>query len=146
HLAEYVTGLEITELCADLSTLVEGRMLDDDGNVLLRFNNGARGVLIASQVSAGEENALRLRVYGEKGGIDWAQEDPNNPVVKMLDQHRHHVRAGKGYAVAATLGGFAVHIARVPSGHPEVLLEAFGNIYRNFAVAVSANLNAETPT
>src|SRR5690606_23379960 len=146
HLAEYVTGLEITELCADLSTLVEGRMLDDDGNVLLRFNNGARGVLIASQISAGEENALRLRVYGEKGGIDWAQEDPNNLIVKMLDQPRQYIRTGNAYAAPHTLSSFAVHNTRVPSGHPEGLLEAFGNIYRNFALTVSAKLNGETPT
>lgn len=146
HLAEYVTGLSITELCADLSTLVEGRMLDDDGNVLLRFDNGARGVLVASQISAGEENALRIRVYGEKGGIEWAQEDPNNLIVKLLDQPRQYIRTGNGYVAPYTLSSFATHNTRIPSGHPEGLLEAFANIYRNFALTVSARINGETPT
>ncbi|MGB4725471.1 MAG: Gfo/Idh/MocA family oxidoreductase, partial [Sediminibacterium sp.] len=77
HLAEYITGAQITQLCADLNAMVEGRMLDDDGNVLLQFSNGARGVLMASQVAAGEENALKIRIYGEKGGLEWAQHDPN---------------------------------------------------------------------
>ena len=85
HLAEYITGLDITYLCADLNILVEGRALDDDGNVLLKFNNGAAGVLMASQVAAGEENALKIRVYGEKGGIEWAQHEPNTLLVKWLD-------------------------------------------------------------
>ncbi|WP_257669448.1 Gfo/Idh/MocA family protein [Parapedobacter tibetensis] len=146
HLAEYVTGLQITELCADLSTLVEGRLLDDDGNVLLRFDNGARGVLTASQISAGEENALRIRVYGEKGGIEWAQEDPNNLIIKILDQPRQYIRTGNAYQPPYTLSSFATHNTRIPSGHPEGLLEAFGNIYRNFVLTVSAKLNGETPT
>lgn len=146
HLAEYVSGLQITELCADLSTLVEGRLLDDDGNVLLRFDNGARGVLIASQISAGEENALRIRVYGEKGGIEWAQEDPNNLILKLLDQPRQYIRTGNAYQTPYALSSFAVHNTRIPSGHPEGLLEAFGNIYRNFALTVSAKLNGEAPT
>ncbi len=146
HLAEYVTGLRIDELCADLSTLVEGRLLDDDGNVLLRFDNGARGVLVASQISAGEENALRIRVYGERGGIEWAQEDPNNLIVKLLDQPRQYIRTGNGYAAPYALSSFATHNTRIPSGHPEGLLEAFANIYRNFALTVSAKLNGETPT
>jgi len=146
HLAEYVTGLRITELCADLSTLVEGRLLDDDGNVLLRFDNGARGVLVASQISAGEENALRIRVYGEKGGIEWAQEDPNNLIVKLLDQPRQYIRTGNAYQAPYTLSKFATHNTRIPAGHPEGLLEAFANIYRNFVLTVSAKLNGETPT
>lgn len=146
HLAEYVTGLEITELCADLSTLVAGRQLDDDGNVLLRFNTGARGVLYASQISAGDENPLRIRVYGEKGGIEWAQEDPNNLIVKLLDQPRQYYRTGNAYKAPYTLSTFAMHNTRIPAGHPEGLLEAFANIYRNFALTVSAKLNGETPT
>jgi predicted dehydrogenase len=85
HLAEYISGLQITHLCADLQIMVPGRALDDDGNVLLRFNNGATGVLMASQVAAGEENALKIRVYGEKGGIEWAQQEPNTLIVKWLD-------------------------------------------------------------
>lgn len=146
HLAEYVTGLQITELCADLSTLVEGRLLDDDGSVLLRFDNGARGVLTASQIAAGEENALRIRVYGEKGGLEWANEDPNNLIVKLLDQPRQYYRTGNNYAAPYTLSSFATHNTRIPSGHPEGLLEAFANIYRNFALTVSARLEGREPS
>ena len=94
HLAEYITGLKITELCADLNIMVEGRHLDDDGNVLLKFENGAAGVLMASQVAAGEENALKIRVYGEKGGIEWAQHEPNTMIVKWLDKPAQSLRAG----------------------------------------------------
>ncbi len=146
HLAEYVTGLNIIELCADLSILVEGRLLDDDGSVLLRFDNGARGVLTASQIAAGEENALRIRVYGEKGGLEWANEDPNNLIVKLLDQPRQYYRTGNSYEPPYTLSSFATHNTRIPSGHPEGLLEAFGNIYRNFALTVAAKLEGRAPT
>ncbi|SEM49958.1 Predicted dehydrogenase [bacterium A37T11] len=146
HLAEYITGLKITEICADLTTFVEGRLLDDDGNVLLRFDNGAKGVLIASQIAAGDENALRIRVYGEKGGLEWANEDPNNLVVKLLDQPRQIYRTGNAYTAPYTLSGFATHNTRIPAGHPEGLLEAFANIYRNFILTVSAKINGETPT
>lgn len=146
HLAEYVSGLKISELCADLSIVVEGRHLDDDGNVLLRFNNGANGVLIASQIAAGEENALTLRVYGEKGGIEWKQHDPNNLYVKLLDRPLQVYRTGNAYEAPYTLSSFATHNTRIPAGHPEGLLEAFGNIYRNFVLTVSAKLDGETPT
>jgi len=146
HLAEYVSGLRITELCADLSTLVEGRQLDDDGSVLLRFDNGARGVLMASQISAGEENAVRLRIYGEKGGLEWANEDPNNLIIKMLDQPRQLYRTGNAYAAPYTLSSFATHNTRIPAGHPEGLLESFANIYRNFALTSSAKREGNTPT
>lgn len=146
HLAEYVSGLRISELCADLSVVVEGRHLDDDGNVLLRFNNGANGVLIASQIAAGEENALTLRVYGEKGGIEWKQHDPNNLYVKLLDRPLQVYRTGNAYEAPYTLSSFATHNSRIPAGHPEGLLEAFGNIYRNFALTVSAKMNGENPT
>ena len=146
HLAEYVSGLKISELCADLSIVVEGRHLDDDGNVLLRFNNGANGVLIASQIAAGEENALTLRVYGEKGGIEWKQHDPNNLYVKLLDRPLQVYRTGNAYEAPYTLSSFATHNTRIPAGHPEGLLEAFGNIYRNFVLTVSAKLGGETPT
>lgn len=141
HLAEYVSGLKVTHLCADLQTFVEGRHLDDDGNVLLKFDNGATGVLIASQVAAGEENAIRLRVYGEKGGIDWCQVDSNTLLVKRLDKPTEIYRTGSGY-----VGSFAVHNTRVPAGHPEGYLEAFANIYRNFSLTLNAKLNGETPT
>jgi len=138
HLAEYVSGLRITELCADLTTFVEGRLLDDDGSVLLHFEDGAKGVLMASQISAGEENAVRIRIYGEKGGLEWANEDPNNLIVKMLDQPRQLYRTGNAYAAPFTLSSFATHNTRIPAGHPEGLLESFANIYRNFALTVSA--------
>ncbi|NGM61177.1 Gfo/Idh/MocA family oxidoreductase [Sphingobacterium sp. SGG-5] len=146
HLAEYVSGLRITELCADLTTFVEGRLLDDDGSVLLHFENGAKGVLMASQVAAGEENAVRLRIYGEKGGLEWANEDPNNLIIKMLDQPRQLYRTGNAYAAPYTLSSFATHNTRVPAGHPEGLLESFANIYRNFAATVSAKKEGRTPT
>lgn len=146
HLAEYISGLRITELCADLTTFVEGRLLDDDGSVLLRFENGAKGILIASQIAAGEENAVRIRIYGEKGGLEWANEDSNNLVVKMLDQPRQVYRTGNNYAAPYTLSSFAIHNTRIPAGHPEGLLESFANIYRNFADTVSAKREGYTPT
>lgn len=146
HLAEHVTGLKIQEVCADLTTFVEGRLLDDDGSVLLRFNDGAKGVLMASQISAGEENAVRIRVYGEKGGLEWANEDPNNLIVKMLDQPRQLYRTGNAYMSPYTLSSFATHNTRIPAGHPEGLLESFANIYRNFALTVSAKREGRTPT
>lgn len=146
HLAEYVSGLKIQELCADLTTFVEGRLLDDDGSVLLRFENGAKGVLMASQISAGEENAVRIRIYGEKGGLEWANEDPNNLIIKMLDQPRQLYRTGNAYAAPYTLSSFATHNTRVPAGHPEGLLESFANIYRNFASTVTAKREGRTPT
>ncbi|WP_293955827.1 MULTISPECIES: Gfo/Idh/MocA family protein [unclassified Sphingobacterium] len=146
HLAEYVSGLKIEELCADLTTFVEGRLLDDDGSVLLRFENGAKGVLMASQISAGEENAVRIRIYGEKGGLEWANEDPNNLIIKMLDQPRQLYRTGNAYGAPYTLSSFATHNTRVPAGHPEGLLESFANIYRNFAATVTAKREGKNPT
>ncbi|MCU0382074.1 MAG: Gfo/Idh/MocA family oxidoreductase, partial [Chitinophagaceae bacterium] len=144
HLAEYITGMKITRICADLNVMVEGRALDDDGNVLLKFENGAAGVLMASQVAAGEENALKIRVYGEKGGIEWAQQEPNTLLVKWLDQPTQILRAGANYG--DRLSTFATHNARTPGGHPEGYLEAFGNIYRNFALTLSARIDGGTPT
>ena len=144
HLAEYVTGSQITHLCADLNAMVEGRILDDDGNVLLRMSNGARGVLMASQVAAGEENALKIRIYGEKGGIEWAQHEPNTLLVKWLDQPTQILRAGGNYG--DRLSSFATSNCRTPGGHPEGYLEAFANIYRNFAQTLSARIDGTTPT
>ena len=143
HLAEYVSGLKITRLCADLNTVVEGRMLDDDGNVLLRFDNGANGVLMASQVAAGEENALKIRVYGENGGLEWRQEEPNTLLVKWLDQPTQVLRAGAGYS--DRLSSYAIHNTRTPGGHPEGFLEAFANLYRNFALTLSARIDGTEP-
>jgi len=143
HLAEYITGAKVTKLCADLNIMVQGRALDDDGNVLLKFDNGAAGVLIASQVAAGEENALKIRIYGEKGGLEWAQQEPNTLLVKWLDQPTQILRAGSGYA---HLSSFATKNCRTPGGHPEGYLEAFGNIYRNFAQTLLCRVNGGEPT
>lgn len=140
NLAEYVSGLQVTEICADLNTVVEGRKLDDDGAVLLRFNNGATGVLFASQIAAGEENNIKIRVYGEKGGIEWQQEDANTLRVKWLDKPMEIFRTGTGY-----VSSFAAHNSRTPSGHPEGYLEAFANHYRNFSLTVKAALQQEKP-
>src|SRR5580765_1649513 len=144
HLAEYITGSKIAKLCADLSILVDGRALDDDGNVLLKFDNGAAGVLMASQVAAGEENALKIRVYGEKGGLEWAQHEPNTLLIKWLDQPAQILRAGANYG--DRLSPYATHNCRTPGGHPEGYLEAFGNIYRNFALSLSSKLSGSKPT
>jgi predicted dehydrogenase len=115
--------------------------LDDDGNVLLKFDNGAAGVLMASQVAAGEENALKIRVYGEKGGIEWAQMEPNTLLVKWLDAPAQLLRAGGNYG--DRLSSFATSNCRTPGGHPEGYLEAFANIYKNFATTLSAKMNGE---
>jgi len=144
HLTEYITGLQITHMCADLNIMVEGRILDDDGNVLLKFDNGAAGVLMASQVAAGEENALKIRIYGERGGLEWAQHEPNTLIVKWLDQPTQILRAGANYT--NVLSSFATHNCRTPGGHPEGYLEAFGNIYRNFALTLSARIDGTQPS
>jgi predicted dehydrogenase len=140
NLAEYITGLRIAELCADLTTFVEGRPLDDDGNVLLRFEGGARGVLYASQISVGEENALHIRVYGEKGGIEWDQQQPNTLVVKWIDRPTELYRTAAGY-----LSERAKMNTRLPMGHPEGFIEAFANIYRNFLMALECRLDGAEP-
>lgn len=139
NLAEYISGLQVTNVCADLNTMVEGRQLDDDGSVLLQFNNGARGVLAATQVAAGEENNLSIKIYGENGGLEWHQQEPNTLLLKWLDKPAEVLRAGSGY-----LTEIARHNSRTPGGHPEGYLEAFGNIYRNFALTVSAKINNTT--
>ena len=143
HLAEYISGLKITQLCADLNILVEGRRLDDDGNVLLKFENGAAGVLMASQVAAGEENALKIRIYGEKGGLEWAQHEPNTLLVKWLDKPTQIFRAGANYGA---LSNYTTNSCRTPGGHPEGYLEAFANIYKNFAQTLSAKIDGTTPS
>lgn len=137
HLAEFITGLKITHLCADLNIMVPGRALDDDGNVLLKFDNGGAGVLMASQVAAGEENALKIRVYGENGGLEWSQQEPNTLLVKWLDKPTQIYRAGTN----GFLHPEALFNTRTPGGHPEGYLEAFANLYRNFAVALSAKID-----
>lgn len=140
HLAEYISGLKISKLCADLNIMVKGRALDDDGNVLLRFDNGATGVLMASQVAAGEENALKIRIYGEKGGLEWAQQEPNTLLLKWHEQPAQILRTGTG-----SLSSYATHNTRTPGGHPEGYLEAFGNLYRNFAIVLSSIMEGTKP-
>ena len=131
NLAEYITGLKITEICAMLNTVVKGRHLDDDSSMLLRFDNGASGVLMATQVAAGEENNLNIRVYGEKGGLEWRQEEPNTMILKWLGKPKEIIRAGQSY-----LSDEAKGFTRTPAGHPEGYLEAFANLYRAFSRAV----------
>lgn len=139
NLAEYITGLKITEVCADLSIFVDGRLLDDDGNVLLRFDSGAKGVLHASQISAGEENSLNIRVYGETGGLEWHQMEPNTLLHKTNEGVRI-IRTGVG-----NLSERAQAHTRIPAGHPEGYLEAFASIYRNFARTVRARIEGRDP-
>ena len=141
HLAEYISGLKITKMCADLQTFVAGRKLEDDGNILLGFENGATGVLSASQVAAGEENSLKIRIYGEHGGLEWNQQDANTLLFKQLDAPTQIFRAGQQY-----LSSSAKHNIRLPAGHPEGYIEAFANIYRNFAVSLLATMQGIEPT
>lgn len=140
HLAEYVTGMKTTEICADINIYVPNRLLDDDGAALLRFEGGATGVLIATQIAAGEENAIKLRVYGEKGGLEWFQHEPNTLVVKWRDQPTQIFRTGTGFMNEAAAAN-----TRTPGGHPEGYLEAFANIYRNFAWSLMARMDGREP-
>jgi predicted dehydrogenase len=140
NLAEYITGLQVSKLCADINIVVEGRKLDDDGAVLLKFSNGASGVLMASQIMTGEENDLTIKVYGDRGGLEWKHTDPNTLLVKWPDAPAQILRAGTGY-----LSEIARHNTRTPSGHPEGFIEAFANHYRNFALCVKAQINGEKP-
>ena len=134
HLAELVTNLRTTELCADLNSIVAGRELDDDGAAFLRFDNGARGVLVASQICTGEENDLRLRVYGDAASLDWRQQEPNSLWLKHAHKPAEIIRSG-----GDGLGAAARAHSRLPSGHPEGYLEAFANVYRHFAAQVRAH-------
>jgi predicted dehydrogenase len=140
HLIEYVTGLEVESVCAELSSWVGGRPLDDDGNVLLRFRGGARGVLCASQVAVGEENRIGFKVYGEAGGLEWSQLAPDTLTVKWPDRAIAQHRVG-----GPGLSGAAAAAARLPAGHPEGYLEAFAVLYRNFARDVRAVLEGRPP-
>lgn len=140
NLAEYITGLRIEALCADISIFVPGRLLDDDGNVLLHLDKGAKGILFASQISAGEENNLRIRVYGELGGLDWSQQEPNSLIIKWHGKPMEIYRTAVGDLYPETKAHY-----RIPAGHPEGYLEAFANVYRNFAYAVIAKKEGKTP-
>ncbi|MBN9352402.1 MAG: Gfo/Idh/MocA family oxidoreductase [Chitinophagaceae bacterium] len=141
HLAEYVSGLKIEKLCSDLNTVVPGRALDDDGNVLLKFEDNVSGTLVATQIAAGEENNLTLRIYGEKGGLEWHQMEPNTLLLKHLDKPAEILRTGGG-----NLSSFAKANTRTPGGHPEGYLEAFANLYRNFALTLNARFDGNEPT
>lgn len=139
NLAEYVSGCTLSHLCADINTLVPGRQLDDDGAVLLKFNGGASGVLVATQIAAGAENNIQISVYGEKGGLEWQQNDANSLVVRWADKPAEIWRTGGSYT-----GSFASHNTRTPAGHPEGYLEAFANLYHNFALTIRATLQQQT--
>ncbi len=143
NLAEYITGLKITHICADLSIFVKGRKLDDDGNCLLRFNNGARGILHASQISIGEENNLAIWIYGEEKSVEWHQEHPNYLYVKVPDGPMQVWRRGNDYV--ADKSASAGRATRLPFGHPEAFFEAFANNYVNFGDTIRAKLTGEEP-
>ena len=138
NLASFVTGLKLTQLCAELDTFVEGRELDDNGMVLMRFESGAKGALWCSQVAPGNENALALRVYGTKGGIEWRQEDPNYLWYTPLGEPKRLLTRG-----GAGSGAAAGRVSRIPPGHPEGYLEGFANIYTEAAAAIRAAQSGE---
>jgi predicted dehydrogenase len=138
NLASFVTGLTLSELSADLQSFVEGRRVDDNGHVLMRFEGGARGMLWCSQVAPGNENALRLRVYGTKGGLEWAQEDPNYLWFTPFGQPKRLITRG-----GAGSGAAAGRVSRIPPGHPEGYLEGFANIYTEAARAIRASKAGE---
>ena len=141
HLAEFISGLEAKSLLADLDTFVSGRKLDDNANILLHYSNGAKGMLWSSQVASGQENALRIRLFGDKGGLEWAQEDPNYLHYTQLgESHQVLTRGGHGLTEAA------VSATRTPAGHPEGFLEGFANLYRDIADMIEANRTGESFT
>jgi predicted dehydrogenase len=140
NLAHYITGLEIEEICADLTTFVKGRKLDDDANTLVHYEGGARGIMYASQISIGEENNLRIRVYGTEASLDWHQEEPNYLYVRRPNAPEHVYKRGNNY-----LAPIAVHNSRLPFGHPEAFIEAFANIYRNAGRTMAAKISGAKP-
>lgn len=140
NLARYITGLEIERICADLTTFVPGRLLEDDANMLVHYKGGARAVLYCSQVSVGEENNLKIRVYGTEASIEWHQEHPNYLYFRPASGPEEVLKRGNGY-----LSDAAKHNSRLPSGHPEAFLEAFANIYVNAARTIAAKLAGEKP-
>jgi len=139
NLAEYITGLKIEELAADLGKFGEGRVLDDDGNLLLRMENGAKGTMSISQIALGEENNLAIKVYGEKGSLEWHQENPNELITHWLEEPVKIFTPNGN-----NLYEEALNVSRIPAGHPEGYLEAFATIYKNFATHLMAVLNGET--
>jgi predicted dehydrogenase len=137
NLAEYVTQAKITAVNAELSTFVPGRKLDDDGMVLIKMERGIKGLIHASQVATGEENNLAIKVYGENGGLEWRQQEPNSLLLRSHDAALQILRAAQG------LGPLAMANSRTPPGHPEGYIEAFANLYRNFAAAINAQMKAQ---
>jgi predicted dehydrogenase len=141
HLTEYITGAKVTEICADLTTFVPGRPIDDDAAAFLRYDNGAIGTLTCTQIAAGEENRLQIQIYGEKGGLEWKQEEPNSLYLTWSNKPKEILRVGNN--------GFMTDVAkakmRTPGGHPEGYIEAFANIYRNFCAVVRAKADNITP-
>lgn len=140
NLARYITGLEMESLCADIHTFVPGRDLEDDANMLVHYQGGARGVLFCSQVSVGEENNLRIRVYGTKASLEWQQENPNYLSVRTSSGPEQVYKRGNDYLSEA-----ARHSSRLPSGHPEAFIEAFANIYVHAGRAIAARITGEKP-
>jgi predicted dehydrogenase len=138
QLVEYVTGLKVTSLCAELNVFVPGRQLDDDGAVLLRFEDGVHGVLMATQIATGEENALKIRIYGEKCGLEWSQMEPNSLILKWPSKPMEIYRTGTSFSST-----YASANTRIAGGHPEGYLEAFANIYRNFSYHLRSKMNGE---
>ena len=138
NLGRYITGLEIEELCADFTTFIEGRQLEDDGSILIHYRGGPRGVILASQISAGEENDVNVRVYGTKASLEWHQEQPNELTVKYPDAPRRIFRRGNPY-----VSDIAKRFTRLPFGHPEAFIEAFANIYLEAARAIEAKVSGQ---
>jgi predicted dehydrogenase len=138
NLGRYITGLEIEELCAEFTTFVPGRRLEDDANMLIRYQGGAKGVLYASQISVGEENNINIRVYCTKASLEWHQEHPNELIVKYQDAPRRIFRRGNAY-----VSDVAKKFTRLPSGHPEAFIEAFANIYLEAARAIEAEVEGK---
>jgi predicted dehydrogenase len=138
NLGRYITGLEIEELCAELTAFIPGRELDDDGNVLIRYKGGAKGILYASQISNGDENALNIRIYGTKASLEWHQEEPNDLIIKYADKPRQVLRRGNQY-----LGNAAQNNSRTPFAHPEGFIEAFANVYLAAAVAIADEVSGK---
>lgn len=139
HLAEFVSGLEVNSLLADLDSFVDGRVLDDNAHILLHFNNGAKGMLWVSQVASGKENGLKLRIYGDKAGLEWAQEDPNYIQFTPLGATRQILTRG-----GPNVGASAAAATRIPAGHPEGFLEGFANLYRDIADQIVARRSSSS--
>lgn len=141
HLAEYISGLKVVEMCAELRTFVEGRPVDDDGAAFLKFENNVAGVLMATQIATGEANNIRVRAYGDRGGLEWRQMEPNKLILRWDDKPMEELYMGNN----EFLSDLALWNTRTPAGHPEGFIEAFANIYRNFALTVMSKRNGVTP-